>query len=226
MNTNRLTLNGKLSGSEFFNELLENLTDNKLVKEHNIKNNMGLYSLIYSELVSQDISNFLSDKKTTLDDSTKDIILKFIQQVVLPKPLPFKDEDLPFDKESVVFYSFILETLRRLVNCDFDQYFVRNIDTEEFEDTQDELIQLRVEGHDEVVNDVVYQFLNRAVHEYFIKMKTVKQNARQKRVLETISIKKNIPEDVEKNILAFANKTVKGGRKSKKSNRKTKKRRL
>ena len=104
MNTNRLTLNGKLSGSEFFSELLENLTDNKLVKEHNIKNNMGLYSLIYSDLVSQDISNFLSNKKTTLEDSTKDIILKFIQQVVLPKPLPFKDEDLPFDKESVVFY--------------------------------------------------------------------------------------------------------------------------
>lgn len=224
MNTNRLTLNGKLSGSEFFSELLENLTDNKLVKEHNIKNNMGLYSLIYSDLVSQDISNFLSNKKTTLEDSTKDIILKFIQQVVLPKPLPFKDEDLPFDKESVVFYSFMLETLRRLVNCDFDEYFVRNIDTEEFGDAQDELIQLRVEGHDEVVNDVVYQVLNRAVHEYFIKMKTVKQNAMQKRELGTISIKKNIPEDVEKNILAFANKTVKGGRKSKKSNRKTKRR--
>jgi hypothetical protein len=216
-----LTLYGKLIGNYFFSDLLNKLKDNKLVIQHNIKNNMGLFTLIYSDLVIDDISKFQNNEKTTLDDSTKDIILKIIQEIILPKQLPFTDEELSFDKESVVFYSFVLETLRRLVSCDFDEYFVRNF--EDFED-EDDMLLIRVEGHNEAVSDVIYQVLNRTVYDYIIRMKSVKQNAIQKEELETITIKKNLPEDVEKNILAFANNTVKGGRKSKKSSRKTKKR--
>jgi hypothetical protein len=221
-----LTLYGKIRENYFFSDLYNKLKDNILVKQHNIQHNMGIYSLIYSELVLDDISNFLNNKKNTLEDSTKDIILKIIKEIILPKPLPFNDEDLPFDRESVVFYSFVLETLRRLVGCDFDEYFVRDFDEANLEPgDEEEILFMRVAGHNEVVSDVIYQVLNRTVYDYIVQMKSVKQNAIQKTEFETIAIKKNLPEDVEKNIISFANNRVMGGRKSKKSNRKTKKRR-
>ena len=139
-----------------------------------------------------------------------------IQVIILPRPLPFKDEDLPFDKESVVFYSFVLETLRRLVNCSFEDYFVELLvgDQENNLDMDFEL----TSGHDEVVGDVIYGVLNKTVYDYIVQMKSVKQNAIQNRELEKISIKKKIPEDIEKQISAFAN--------YKKSNRKTTKKKI
>jgi len=189
-----LSLSQKIDSNTFFSNILIKIKDNTLLSQCEIKNNNDVYTFIY-KFVVDDIKLFLQNKKNDLEESTKYMIQTVLNEIF---PIDQKIEVLPFDKDFILYYLNILNNMKGIFSEKTDGIFwgafdePENDDEDEEERKQSELFTIMVN----ILGENAYNFIEIT--------KTHKQNAIQQTELETIFNKRNLAEDIQKNILDFS----------------------
>jgi len=175
-----LTINEKIRENYFLSTILIKLK-NRQCEEYQNLTNLELYIIIFTTVI-EDINLVITNEKNDLNEISKKIIQMVINEVVSPR----KIEAFLFDKEFVIYYVYVLNTLKTIVdynvmpklydncilNVNFEQEDVYNI-------------------YNNFVGNTIVYILGINVYNF---IETLKKNTVQQNDLVTIT------KDIERNI--------------------------